>query len=237
MGLCVCRSPQVSWGRCCDGLSSTCSLKSIIATTSPCTSPRKLVRRRIRLGCGLSQAAGFGSKRVRSGRCILGCPQLPRAPFIAASAPLQPGVPRRTRPRPILTSTLRPSLAPVRPHACACPLSPLRGFVIGSCCADFFTCVRLRRAWLCDSAGAPMVGRVYNGALRPTDSGSVSVHPECKGKLASSEAGEGESDASGATAQGGGGVFRSGSTSRASSPTSLGPSGDAAAGYADFLPS
>ena len=117
------------------------------------------------------------------------------------------------------------------------PLSPLRGFVIGSCCADFFTCVRLRRAWLCDSAGAPMVGRVYNGALRPTDSGPVSVHPESKGKLASSEAGEGESDASGATAQGGGGVFRSGSTSRASSPTSLGPSGDAAAGYADFLPS
>jgi len=65
MGPCVCRSLQVvTWGCCCDGLSSTCSLTSIIETTSRFTSPRRLVRRRTRPGCGRSLAAGFGSKTV-----------------------------------------------------------------------------------------------------------------------------------------------------------------------------
>ena len=44
--------------------------------------------------------------------------------------------------------------------------------------------MRLKTAHVKDETGAPMLSRVYNGPLRPTDHGALGVHDDCTGVFA-----------------------------------------------------
>ena len=50
--------------------------------------------------------------------------------------------------------------------------------------ADFGSCVKLKVAYLRNTLGVLQRQHLYNGPLRPTNTGPLAVHPECTGGLA-----------------------------------------------------
>ena len=165
------------------------------------------------------------------------------APWEASRAScvlLQLDSPRHTRAWRFCITILPPSSGLVRPFSLLA-LRRCRVSCTCACCADFGSCVRLKRAWLCDSRGTPFVGRLYNGPLRPTLAGAIDVDPACNGRFAETEGGAGESDqasdaasdaASDSPGEGAGALSPESSapSSRAASPSAAGSAGADAGG-------